>query len=189
MNWTQTIQALEGFRDYVIKQSRRNLSLRGIGSSKKLYKSLRGIVNLRQNRDSLGRFSSGFMPNLDLYMTNYAKFVDLGVKGTNDKDSDRGLKKFKFNPSKKAIDYDAARAFVNQNNIRLRTKKGRFLSKERTVRGIAAAIHSKGIKRSLFFTKPFNRGYKRAVKQIHEGAANDITNEMVKFIKIRLDVS
>lgn len=189
MQWTQTIQALEAFRDYVIKQSRRNLSLRGIGSSKKLYKSLRGIVNLRQNRDSLGRFSSGFTPNLTIFMTKYAKYVDLGVKGTHDKDSDALRKPFKFNPSKKAIDYDAARAFVNQNRIQLRNKKGRFLSKERTVRGIAAAIHAKGIKRSLFFTKPFNKGYKRYIKAIHEGAANDITNEMVKYIKLRLDVS
>lgn len=187
MNWIQTKQALSSFRDYLVTQSRRNLSLRGIKSNSKLYKSIKGIVRLKRNRDALGRFSGGSMPALDIYMTQYAKYVDGGVKGTHDKDTDRNQKRYKFNPSKKAIDYDAAEAFVNRKRIRLRDSKGRFLNKRQTVRGIASAIHAKGIKRSLFLTKPFNRGYKKLVNNVAEGAANDITNEMVKQIKLRIN--
>jgi len=187
MNWTQTIQALKAFRKYLITQSRRNLSLNGIKSSSKLYKSIKGVVALKRNRDRLGRFSGGSMPELDVFMTKYAKFVDGGVKGTHDKDSNANQKRYKFNPSKKAIDYGAAEAFVNKKRIRLRDSKGRFLNKRQTIRGIAAAIHAKGIKRSLFLTKPFQKGYKRLVNNVAEGAANDITNNMVKFIKLQIN--
>lgn len=187
MNWIQTRQALNSFRSYLVSQSRRNLSLRGIKSSSKLWKSIKGIVSLKRNRNALGRFSGGVVPVLDIYMTQYAKYVDGGVKGTHDKDMDANQKRYKFNPTKKAINYDAAEAFVNRKRIRLRDSKGRFLNKRQTVRGIAAAIHAKGIKRSLFLTKPFNRGYKKLVNNVVDGAANDITNEMVKQIKLRIN--
>jgi hypothetical protein len=183
MNWKETKIALLNYRDYVISQSKRNLSLRKMGNSK-LYKSLRGVVLNQRNR--LGQFTSG-SPELTFYMNYYGKFVDEGVKGTKDTDIDRNSKPNKFDKNKKFVNLSAVESFMNKKRIRLRGKDGKFTrgSRNSIKFAIARSIHQKGIKRSLFFTKPLLRRQKMYYDQIHEGAANDVTNHIVKLIETK----
>lgn len=184
MNWTNTIAALTRYRDYVIKFSRNNLTRQGIGSSSRLYKTLKGIISNKFNRDARGRFTGGQFPSLTFFMESYGNFVDQGVKGTNDKDSNRMAKPYKFNKSKKMINLGAVESFIGKRGLRARGKNGRFTSKMSLKFAIAKSIHQKGIKRSLFFTKPLEKGWKRAVNDITAGAADDMTHKLVKDLKI-----
>jgi len=183
LNWKETRIGLLNYRDYVIKQSRRNLSIIKMRNSS-LYKSLRGLV--MNSRDSLGRFSSG-MPQLTFYMNDYGKFVDEGVRGTNDKDINRGSKPNKFNSSKSMINLGAVERFMGKKRIRLRGSDGKFTKGNlKSLKfAIAKSIHQKGIKRSLFFTRPFDKKALKYDNQVHEGAANDITNHIVKLIETK----
>ena len=52
--------------------------------------------------------------------------------------------------------------YVKRKGIQFRDKKtGRFLSYESTAYLISRSIYHKGIKPSLFFTKPFEAAFKR----------------------------
>ena len=60
------------FRDYVIQQSRSNLSKSSKNNSKALYNSLKGEVVTENNYTIVG-----------FQMADYGTFVDLGVKGAD----------------------------------------------------------------------------------------------------------
>lgn len=118
-------------------------------------------------------------------MNYYGKFVDEGVKGTKDTDVDRNLKPNKFDKNKKFINLRAVEQFIGKKRIKLRDKQGKFTrgNKNSLKFAIARSIHQKGIKRSLFFTKPLLRRQKLYDNQIVEGAANDVTNYIVRLIE------
>ena len=183
LNWKETRIGLLNYRNYVITQSKRNLTRIKMRNSS-LYKSLRGII--MNQRNLLGQFSSG-MPQLTFYMNDYGKFVDEGVRGTKDEDFNRSAKPNKFDRNKEMINIGAVERFMSKKRVRLRGGDGKFTKGNiKSLKfAIAKSIHQKGIKRSLFFTKPF---LKRALKydnQVHEGAANDITNHIVKLIETK----
>lgn len=183
LSWKETRIGLLNYRNYVITQSKRNLSRMKMRNSS-LYKSLRGVV--MNQRNLLGQFSSG-MPQLTFYMNDYGKFVDEGVRGTKDEDFNRSAKPNKFNPNNEMINIGAVQRFMSKKRVRLRGSDGKFTKGNLNSLkfAIAKSIHQKGIKRSLFFTKPY---LKRALKydnQVHEGAANDITNHIVKLIETK----
>ena len=68
MQKTEVQKELEKFRDYVISQSRRNLSRLKKNSSKRLYQSIKGDVKAMPNSMSI-QFS----------MEDYGIFQDAGV--------------------------------------------------------------------------------------------------------------
>ena len=63
-------KTIKRFRDYVIQQSRSNLSKTGHNNSKALYNSLKGEVVTENGYTIVG-----------FQMADYGSFVDLGVKG------------------------------------------------------------------------------------------------------------
>lgn len=174
LNWERTRYALEEYKTYVIREARKNLQRNRMGRNTRLYKSLRGIVALKQNRDLRGRFGSGKQPQLTFEMNYYGKFVDKGVKGTKENAVN---KPFSFKKSKKMVNIGAIENFVAKKGIRSRKRKSLIFA-------IAKSIHQKGIKRSLFFTKPLERRKKRYTDKIAAGAADDIALEFVKQLKI-----
>jgi hypothetical protein len=184
MKWTHTVRELNKYKDYVLKQSKSGLTRAGIKSSSKLYKSLRGIVAVKQNRTLTGKFASGNHPELTFEMNDYGKFVDKGVQGT--KESATG-KKYKFDKSKDMINIGAVESFIGRK-VRVRSNDGKFKaftkkSKKSLIFAIAKSIHQKGIKRSLFFTKPLERRAKKTYDNIGKAAADDITLQFVYKIK------
>ena len=74
MQKTEVQKELERFRDYVISQSRRNLSRLKKNSSKRLYESIKGDVKAMPNSISI-----------QFTMEDYGIFQDAGVSGKKKK--------------------------------------------------------------------------------------------------------
>ena len=135
---------LNKFAKYVIQQSRRNLIKRKKNAFKELYKSLGYEVSQSAKTTSLA-----------FNMADYGKFQDRGVSGTKKKYNTPYSYTTKM-PPRKAFD-----KWIVRKGIAPRGKGGKFLSRQSLQYLIARAIYQKGIKPSLFFTKPFERAFKR----------------------------
>jgi hypothetical protein len=153
------------FRDYVIQQSRSNLSKLKKNSSKALYNSLRGDVV--QEGDNIDVVFS---------MLDYGLFQDKGVDGKKVKHGSEFSFKSKI-PPPSALD-----KWIVQRGISPRDKKGRFMTRKQTQFIIARGIFNNGIKRSLFFTKPFEAAYKRAGKDFQQALGNDVAIYMDEIV-------
>ena len=142
------------FRDYVIQQSRSNLSKTGHNNSKSLYNSLKGEIVTDNNFTIVG-----------FQMADYGTFVDLGVKGkTSSNKAPNSPYKFGSGTGKKGGLTKGINQWVKQKGFQFRDKKsGKFLSYDSTAYLITRSIFHKGIKPSLFFTKPFEAGYKKYI--------------------------
>jgi hypothetical protein len=147
-------QVLRRFRDYVIQQSRSNLSKSDKNVSKELYNSLKGEI-LTENNYSIVGFS----------MAEYGQFQDQGVKGkTSSLKAPNSPFKFGTGSGKKGGLTKSIDKWVRARGFQFRDKKsGQFLSYEQTGFLISRSIFHKGIKPSLFFTKPFEAGYKKYI--------------------------
>jgi hypothetical protein len=142
---------LEEFRDYVIKQARSNLSKLKKNSSRKLYDSIKGEIKA--------------MPNsLRLYfdMTDYGFYQDKGVSGTKKKYDTKFSYTNKM-PPPKAFD-----KWIVKKGIAPRNKEGKFTTRKGLQFAIARSIFEKGIKPSLFFTKPFEPAFKNLPNEMIE---------------------
>jgi hypothetical protein len=151
MEKTETQKALERFRNHVVSVSKRNLTQGNKNVSKKLYNSIRGDVKAMPNSMSV-----------QFYMEDYGAFQDLGVKGKKSS-SKAPNSPFKFGSGtgqqgglRKGI-FD----WVKKKRFQFKDRKsGRFLSYESTAFLITRGIYNKGMKPSMFFTKPFESAYK-----------------------------
>jgi len=148
-------KALERFRDHVVNQAKRNLTKGGkYGShnvTKKLYNSISGDVKVFPN--SIGMYFS---------MEEYGAYQDLGVKGKNSS-SKAPNSPFKFGTGtgKEGGLTEAMQKWVKNRRIQFKDRKtNKFMSYQSTALLITRSIYSKGIKPSLFFTKPFEAAYK-----------------------------
>jgi len=142
------------FRDYVIQQSRSNLSKTGHNNTKELYNSLKGEVVTDKGFTIVG-----------FQMADYGQFVDLGVKGkTSSNKAPNSPFKFGSGTGRKGGLTQGINKWVKQKGFQFRDKKsGKFLSYDSTAYLITRSIFQKGIKPSLFFTKPFEAGYKKYI--------------------------
>ena len=151
---------LKRFRDYVIQQSRSNLSKSGKNVSKELYNSLKGEVVTQDNYSIVG-FS----------MADYGMFQDKGVRGASSS-AKAPNSPFRFGTgtgkkgglTKSILEWVQAKRFQFRNKVNGKnTKKGTLMSYQQTAYLISRSIFHKGIKPSLFFTKPFEAGYKKYI--------------------------
>ena len=141
------------FRDYVIQQSRSNLSKTGHNNTKELYNSLKGEIVTDKGFTIVG-----------FQMADYGTFVDLGVKGkTSSTKAPDSPYQFGSGTGRKGGLTQGINKWVKQKGFQFRDKKGKFLSYESTAYLITRSIFNKGIKPSLFFTKPFEAGYKKYI--------------------------
>ena len=157
MELKATHDLLEKFKNYVIQQSRSNLSKGKKNDSKTLYNSVKGEVVTEGNYSIVG-----------FTMSEYGAYQDEGVKGANPSLVKNGKQKapnsrFRFKtkrPPSKPIE-----EWAKRKNIRLRNEKGEFKKGNYKTIGIIIAnrIFAQGIKPSLFFTKPFEAGYKKYI--------------------------
>lgn len=166
--------ALEAFKDYVIQQSRSNLSKSNKNVSKQLYNSLKGIIDVGPNS-----FSLKFM------MEDYGKFQDEGVKGATSTYPESTKSPFKFGTGtgKKGGLSGGIRKWVEARRFQFRDAKGRFTSYESTAYIISRSVWNKGIKASLFFTKPFEKGFKRLPEDLRKAYGLDVEEFLEYTIK------
>ena len=154
---TEVDNVIKKFRDYVIQQARSNLTKGGKNVTKKLYDSLKGEI-VTENGFSIVGFS----------MDDYGAFQDQGVKGkSNSAKAPNSPFKFGSGTGPKGGLTQGINKWVRQRGFQFRSKsegsKGRFLSYEATAFLITRSIFHKGIKPSLFFTKPFEAGYQKYI--------------------------
>lgn len=144
MQKTEVQKELERFRDYVVSQSRRNLSRLKKNSSKRLYQSIKGDVKTHPNS-----FEMTFS------MEDYGVFQDAGVSGKKKKYNTPYSYKSKM-PPPKAFD-----KWIVRKGLTPRTSGGQFKSRKGLSYAIARSVFYHGLKPSLFFTKPFEKAYKK----------------------------
>jgi len=156
----ETSKALNTFAKYVIQQSRSNLTKGNKNASKALYNSLGYNLKVTENSFSLS-----------LEMEDYGKFQDKGVSGTE----------VKYNTPYKYTNKKPPASAFSQWVIRkglkgVRDKSGRFVSRKGLQFAIANSIFKKGIKPSMFFTKPFEKAFKNLPDEVIEAYALDLDN-------------
>jgi len=151
---TEVDNVIKKFRDYVIQQSRSNLTKGGKNVSKELYNSLKGEIVTDKGFSIVG-FS----------MDDYGMFQDKGVKGkSSSAKAPNSPFKFGSGTGKKGGLTQGINKWVRAKGFQFRDKKtGKFMSYQATAFLITRSIFHKGIKPSLFFTKPFEAGYKKYI--------------------------
>ena len=173
-NLIHTQKTLERFRDYVIQQSRTNLTKGDKNVTSELYTKLRGDVNAMPN--SIGVYFE---------MPAYGQFQDKGVKGKlSSMRAPNSPFKFGSGTGKKGGLTEGINKWVKARRIQFKRKDGKFMSYESTAFLITRSIYAKGIRPSLFFTKPFEAGYKKYITEdLIKGFALDVEDLMKTSLK------
>jgi hypothetical protein len=173
MEQKEVQKLLDDFRDKVIAEAKQGLP-RDTGE---LAKSLKSYVKASKNSIQI-----------TFQMKSYGWFQDRGVKGVA---SGESLSDYKFGTGKK--DGGLTRGinkWVQRKQIQFRNKEtGQFMSYEQTARTIIRSIWMKGIKPSMWFTKPFEKYYRKLPNEVTkkyvkdlETLFNSITQENLKQI-------
>jgi len=134
------LKALEEFRDFVIKNAQQNLSIKN--ASGKLKDSFKANIKVNPN-------SMTFM----FEMEEYGWYQDKGVSGVKQKYNTPFSYKTKMPPPSKLDKWIVRRGLAPRD-------KGKFTGRKSLQFLIARSIFEKGIKPSLWFTKPFEQGFK-----------------------------
>jgi len=154
-------KTIKKFRDYVIRESKDNLKRGGqygsYNNTSALSNSLKGEIVTENNFTIVG-----------FKMADYGAYKDKGVKGkTSSLKAPNSPFQFGSGTGKKGGLTQGIKKWVRQKGFQFRSKeegsKGRFLSYDSTAYLITRSIFHKGIKPSLFFTKPFEAGYKKYI--------------------------
>lgn len=166
--------SLEAFRDYVIQQSRSNLTKQRRNVSRKLYRSLSGTVKVNANSFEF-----------DFEMEEHGQYLDKGVRGkTSSSKAPNSPFKFGSGTGKKGGLTNGILKWVKAKRLQFKDKKtGRFLSYESTGFLITRSIYHKGMKPSLFFTKPFEKAFKRLPDDLIEKFGLDVEAMFNQTIK------
>lgn len=159
MRLKKTEAALEAFKNFVIQQARTRLTKSKKNVSKELYNSLKGNVKVMPNSI-----------NVDFEMEDYGLFQDKGVSGKEKKYNTPYSYTNKMPPIKPLA------VWAKKKSIRLRDDKGKFKKGNYNTIGflIARSIYRKGIKPSLFFTKPFEQGFKKLPNELVQQFGLDV---------------
>lgn len=172
MEKSEVQKELERFRDYVVSQSRRNLSRLRKNSSRSLYDSIKGKVNVMTNSISI-----------EFFMEDYGIFVDEGVKGKDPSKVSPNAKikgqqapnsRYKFGSGSARGSWgkfkQSIEKWARSKNIRLRDEKGKYKkgNYKSIAHIIASNIYARGLKPSMFFTRPFEAAYKKLPQELVE---------------------
>ena len=164
---------LNRFAKYVISQSRANLTRGKKNVTRELYDSLKGNVKVSKNS-----FQLSFL------MEDYGVFQDKGVRGkTSSAKAPNSPFRFGTGTGKKGGLTKGIDKWVRRRGFQFRDKKtGRFMSYESTAFLITRSIYNKGMKPSLFFTKPFEKAFKNIDQDLIKAFKLDVEQLMKNSI-------
>jgi hypothetical protein len=153
----QSYKLLEKYKNYVIQQARANLSKGRNNVSKTLYNSIKGEIVTENNYAIVG-----------FRMEQYGQYMDEGVKGAFPGMVKNGKQKApnsRFMFTNKRPPAGPIAEWAKKRGIRLRDEKGQFKKGNYKTLGfiIANRIYAQGIKPTLFFTKPYEAGFKKYI--------------------------
>jgi hypothetical protein len=159
--------ALDKFKASVIKQARTNLTKGDRNVSRKLYNSLKGEAKV---------YAKGYF--LNFQMEEYGNYQDKGVKGKRSSSrAPNSPYKFGSGKGKKGGLTEGINRWVKARKFQFKDKKGKFMSYDSTAWIITRSIYAKGIRPTLFFTKPFEAAYKRLPQEL----VNDLKIDLEKI--------
>lgn len=168
-------KVLRNFGTKVVTEAKSNLSKQNV--SGRLSKSIRfeDDVALKQS-------------TIKFFMLDYGKYQDLGVRGTK---KGKSVGKSYYGPSYPEYKYTDSMpppSVFDQWVIRkgkfnkiIRDNRGRFVDRSADTVGfrksltflIARSIYGKGIKPTLFFTKPYTKYFKNLPQQVSNALGKD----------------
>tara|TARA_R100001440_G_scaffold32536_2_gene51219 strand:+ start:121 stop:636 length:516 start_codon:yes stop_codon:yes gene_type:complete len=161
-------RAIEKYAKYVIEQSKQNLK-----KPKKPFGQLTNTTGKLSN--SLEYRIKG--DKISFLSEDYGQFIDIGVRGSKSsypqtaQAQTKAKEHFKFRTGPHSSVFDK---WIKQKGIKGRDKKtGRFITNKSLTYLIARSIGQKGIRATLFFTKPFQRGLDLFGDEIAEGFIKD----------------
>ena len=134
---------LKKYADYVIRESRNNLVRGKNNASQRLSDSLGYSI-----KDTSVKFEGEY----------YGQFVDKGVRGAESYYADEGTASSPFKYTNKMPPSKAFDKWTVRKGIAPRDKEGKFLKRQSLNFLIARSIYKKGIRATLFFTKPYEKG-------------------------------
>jgi hypothetical protein len=171
MEFKEMQKELNDFGKYVVQQSRSNLTKEKHNASKELYNSIGYFVD---------KTAQGY--KLSFEMEDYGMFQDRGVKGvkSNYVVNKNSPFSYKQNSNLIGLEYHTGvfAKFAKRMGMQPRNKKGQFGSYKTMGFILANSIKNKGIKASMFFTKPFEQAFKRLPEELAESLAKDLTNNI-----------
>jgi hypothetical protein len=113
-------------------------------------------------------------------MAEYGMFIDEGVRGSKSTYPESAGSRFEFSGRFKMIPTASLDKWTVIKNIAPRDDKGRFIKRDSLKYAIATSIYQKGIRASLFFTKPFEKAFDRLPPELIEAFALDI-DDLLEF--------
>lgn len=173
----KSYKLLEQYKNYVIQQARTNLSKGRNNVSKALYNSIKGEVVTDNNYAIVG-----------FKMEYYGQFMDEGVKGAMPSMVKNGKQKApnsRFMFTNKRPPAGVIADWAKKRGIRLRNESGQFKKGNYKTLGfiIANRIYAQGIKPSLFFTKPYEAGFK---KYITDQLPDEVVLDVDRIVDLNL---
>ena len=173
LNNTETLNTLQAFNKYVIQQARTNLTKSNKNVSKKLYDSLKAQTKVNPN--SIENY---------IEMEQYGQFLDLGVKGkVSSQRAPNSPFKYGNGTGRKGGLTEGIRGWVKARRFQFKNREtGKFMSYEQTAQLITRSIYLKGTKPTLFFSKPFAKGFESLPDELIKAYGLDIES----FLKFTL---
>jgi len=173
----KSYKLLEQYKNYVIQQARANLSKGRNNLSKTLYNSLKGEIVAEDNYAIVG-----------FRMELYGQFLDEGVKGAMPGMVNNGKQKApnsRFRFTNKRPPAGVIADWAKKRGIRLRDEDGKFQKGNYKTLGfiIANRIYAQGIKPTLFFTKPYEAGFK---KYINDKMPAEVAIDVDRIVDLNL---
>jgi hypothetical protein len=174
MELKETRDILEKFAKYVVRQARTNLTKQKKNTSKNLYNSIKYVPKDNGLR-------------ILFEMLDYGEFQDKGVRGAKSYYADQATAEspYKFGTGSFAGQGDKFRKSIdkwmvkkNVFNKSIRDKKGRFIPRKSLAYLITRSIYSKGIRASMFFTKPFEKAFNDLPPELRTSFVKDIENSI-----------
>ena len=164
-------EELNDFGKYVVQQSRTNLTKGKHNATKELYNSIGYFVD---------KTAQGY--KISFEMEDYGMYQDRGVKGvkSNYVVNKNSPFSYKQNSNLIGLEYHTGvfAKFAKRMGMQPRDKKGKFGSYKTMGFILANSIKNKGVKASMFFTKPFEQAFKRLPEELAESLAKDLTDNI-----------
>ena len=170
------LEALQEFEQRVVQAAKDNLKKQKKDSTGKLSNSIKGEVKVMPN--SIRMF---------FQMEEYGFYQDRGVNGIRTVRSDREFSFKKGVPSREML--KSLDVWIRRKGIKAftpRNKKGQFTSRKSLKFMLARSIFNKGIKASMFFTKPFNSAFEKLPNELIDKYGLDMENLLVSIIEENL---
>lgn len=159
---------LNVFRKRVIQQAKSNLTKKRKNASGALYNDIDSSLEVYRSNN----FSLGF------YLGKYGQFQDQGVKGKRSSYAVSMHSPFSF--KNKRPPSSVFEKWIRQKGIKGVSKDGKRISDKSLAFLIARSVHQRGLKASLFFTKPFENEFKKLSDDIVEAFGLDV-DEFLKY--------